>query len=138
MVDQESLQNHADELFAGLSLEAPVAERNKGNGKFRLTVLADGEPHSIELDENLVHADMKTAVRELRDRLFPPKAEPEPEEDPVIEAEVVDAPVEFAAVSERQPAEPIPDGVTVAAPEVTADPFLAEKTRPDLPEPSAR
>lgn len=119
MVEQETLQNYADEVFAGLALEAPKAERNKGNGKFRLTVLGNGEHHSIELDENTLHADMKTAVRDLRDKLFPPKA---PEDDPVIEAEVVDAPVELAAVVETPAAEPVP--------EVTADPFPAEKAAP--------
>ncbi len=109
MVDQESLQNYADEVFAGLALEAPKAERNKGNGKFRLTVLANGEPRSIELDENTLHADMKTAVRELRDLHFPPKAV-EPEPDPIIESEVVDEPVELAVLSERAPTplEPAP------------------------------
>lgn len=131
MVDQESLQNYADEVFAGLALEAPKAERNKGNGKFRLVVPpSEGvRGGAIELDENTLHADMKTQVRELRDLLFPPKPAPEVEEDPVIESEVVDAPVELAALAEPEPVAP--------EPAVAPDPLPTEETRPDVPAPNA-
>lgn len=140
MVTQESLQSYAEQSFAAFPCKLE-AKRDLNNGKFLLLV-GETAPHpQITLDENDINSDMERAVREFRDKLFPP---PEPAPEPVVEFEVKDAAsVELAAVSERQPAEPGPPASTAApqlSPEATADAFPAEKTKPDsvLPAPKSK
>ena len=122
MVTKESLQNYADTIFAGLSLEAPKSELNLSRGGYNLTVSANGASHLRWFDENLVNSDMEARVRALRDELFPP----------VEASEVKDAePVEPAPETPAEPPAPATDPAPPPVIEDKSDPFPAEETKPD-------
>ncbi len=126
MVSKESLQEYAEKAFADLPCSVE-ASRNLNNGKFLLLVsLSEVDFHKLELDENELHSDMASKVRELRDRLFP-VGEAMPEQVIAHEAEAAAAelPVEVPATD---PAPPLSE----SAPEVTAD--EVSDVTPEIPE----
>lgn len=123
MVSQESLQSYAEKAFSNLPCSVQ-ASRNLNNGKFLLLVsVSDTDQHRLNLDENDLNSDMESAVRTLRDRLYPPV---------VTEAEVT-------LESVVPPTDPAPPPEPEPSPEPSPDPFpAAEVTRPSMPPKSKR